>query len=142
MPDQNKQATTAAAFQALNEHDLAIFIGVVGPTYSLYAAERPGALQGEDEIREFLAMLFTAFPDFQAVPLELETVEEMGYQEVVLRGTHRGPLLMPDGSTLAATEKSIILPTELFHRFDEAGKLIATTVRVDLVALDKQLGLE
>ena len=132
MTRQSKRATIAAAIEAINEHDLAAFISVVGPTYALYAVEWTEGLQGDAEISEFLTGLLTAFPDFQVVALKLEAVEAMGHQEVVLRGTHNGPLLMPDSSTLAATGKTIILPAELLHRFDAAGKLIDTTVHVDL----------
>ena len=143
MAEANHQATIEAALGALNEHDLDKFVQFMGPTYAVFAVGLRGGLKGADAVRDFVAMLLVAFPDLELKSVKLETSSPLTvYQEVVLHGTHVGPLPLPDGSTVTSTVETVVVPAEMFHRFDSMGRLVDTTVHLDLEALDQQLGLK
>jgi hypothetical protein len=140
MAEAHNQAAVDSLRQAINNHDLDSFFKLVSADYSLHAAQSGELLQGQDEVRAFFDMLFTAFPDLVLLSIWAETSRQMVYQKVEFHGTHLGLLPMPDRTTAEASGKAIALPVEMFHYFDAERAVASTTVYVALVPLAGQLG--
>ena len=82
-----------------------------------------GTFEGRSAIRERLAKELAAFAD-----------------EWVFVGTHTGPLLLPDGTELAATGKRVEMPGMEFVKVRD-GKIVVDNLYYDNLAIAAQFGL-
>jgi steroid delta-isomerase-like uncharacterized protein len=101
----------------------------------------PGArLEGKDQIREYWAGLWRAFPDGGSEIGRYAENGDLFFAEMVSRGTNTGELGLPDGTTIPPTGKATETPAMLFARVRD-GKLAEQSVYFDSLTMMGQLGL-
>jgi steroid delta-isomerase-like uncharacterized protein len=125
--------------QAVNRHDLATFAASYRKDAVVYDPMYPEPLRGREAIRKDMEEFMTAFPDLQgSLGWIVETANMVAY-EVLARGTHQGPLIGP-GGTIAATNRTMIMPVVSFVRFDDEGLVAEERRYYDLAGVMRQLG--
>ena len=101
---------------------------------------RDGRYEGKEVIRARLAMELDACSDVQHTVRSFVEQGDLFCDEWTFRGTHTGPLALPDGSVIEATGKPVeVNGMELCKVRD--GKLILNTLYYDNLALATQIGL-
>ena len=107
-----------------------------GGTYDEKATQR--RLQGAEPIIDVWKGWATAFPDSKATFVREFASGDTAIIEVVWKGTHTGPLLMPSGA-IPPSNKSIELPA--CHVIEvQDGKVKSFTQYFDLLTLLTQIG--
>jgi steroid delta-isomerase-like uncharacterized protein len=99
-----------------------------------------GFYEGRGAIRERLALELDAFPD---IAWSVESFIEDGdlfADEWTFRGTHAGPILLPDGTELPATGKRVELRGMEYVQMRD-GKIVVDNLYYDNMAVAAQLGL-
>lgn len=136
----NRATIAHRAVDCANEHDAAGLASRYAEDATFIDPSYPEPLRGRDAIRQDFQDLFTAFPDAR---IELGTVVAAGnavaYQ-IVLHGTHDGPLATPDGP-VPPTGRKIELRACHFVRLDDTGLIRHDHRYFDLASLLGQLGL-
>jgi ketosteroid isomerase-like protein len=92
-------------------------------------------------IEQFESVMFSVLSD---ATVEIANVLEVGDRaaaEVVVHTTHTGPIPLPDGSTLAPTNKRIEIRSAEFLRVDDEGRIVEHRRYYDSAALMAQLGV-
>ncbi len=144
MPDQNSLAKIEAGIAAVNAQDVDGLLGLLEPGFQLNVILKPeqllppGQISGGQAIGEYLAMIFSAFPDFHLESRSLNGDGDLVHQQVVAHGTHLGLLTLPDGKLLSATRIQVQLPVEIFHSFNVSGGYVASTSYVNLLDVMRQ----
>jgi len=97
-------------------------------------------IKGSKAIVDISRQYFESFPDSY-----LEKEVEIGQEDWVClagswNGTNTGPLIMPDGKTLAATKKRVKVPICILFKLKD-GKIIEERDYFDQIAFMTQLGL-
>jgi predicted ester cyclase len=129
-----------ASTKALNDRDLDRF-----ETFHLNSViqrdpQNPQGIKGPKAIRASLEPFMKAFPD-----IRLATETQFGAGDWVtqlghMRATHTGPLEMPGGQTIPATNKAVRLPVAMIAKL-EGGKFAEINLYFDQAGLMAQLGL-
>ena len=101
------------------------------PRYDIKPLGKP--YDGPDAVRELLATLYTAFPDFSVEPVRLHHADEAVIVETILTGTQEGEF-----AGLAPTGRSMSVPLCTIFEFD-GDKLIGEQVFFDLSTVIRQL---
>jgi ketosteroid isomerase-like protein len=101
----------------------------------------PGArAEGKRAILDYWVQLSRSFSDkFGEVGLSAETADTY-FGEITFRGTNTGNLMMPDGTAIPATGKSVEVHGVEFARVRD-GKLIEHDMYWDSLVMMRQLGL-
>jgi predicted ester cyclase len=129
-----------AATKALNERDFAKFESLHLNSVVQRDPQNPQGIKGVKAIRASLDSFLKAFPDIR---LSAETQFGAGdwiTQLAHIRGTNTGPLEMPGGQTIPATNKAIRLPVAMITRL-EGGKFAEVNLYFDQASMLAQLGL-
>jgi ketosteroid isomerase-like protein len=125
---------------AVNAHDL-------NPIGDFYADDAefiwPGlpALRGRQAVVAFYAELLGAFPD---VKVTIKRIVEQGDTVAVeyeSKGMNGGPLPLPGGQRLPATNREITVHAVSIGQVDGAGRIQAQREYFDQLAVLQQLGL-
>ena len=103
MSIEENKANVRRGFEAVNQKNLTVFDDLLTPDVVFHSAST--TMRGLEAYKQFLSMLFTAFPDLQF------TIEDMiaeGDTVVVrysTRGTHQGPFrgIAPTGKQVSGT---------------------------------------
>ncbi|WP_432925603.1 ester cyclase [Microbispora sp. CA-135349] len=99
-----------------------------------------GTADGREEIASVVMRFFTAFPDYRRSVWRTIDVGDCAVNEVTLTGTHKGPLLLPDGEEAQATGRRIYVRCcEVITL--ENGLVVGYQVYFDQLELLAQLGL-
>ncbi len=147
MSEQDNRATIQDLVAGFNAHDLDQFLRPFAPGFRMHVILKPeqllppGQLTNPAAYAAYLLMLFAAFPDLLVETFSLEASAQMVYHQIIVHGTHRGPLTLPNGRTLQPTGFFIDLPMEIFHSFDAAGHYVASTSYVNLLDVMHQFRL-
>jgi predicted ester cyclase len=99
-----------------------------------------GFYEGRGAIRQRLVLELDAFPD---IAWSVESFIEDGdlfADEWTFRGTHAGPILLPDGTELPATGKRVELRGMEYVQMRD-GKIVVDNLYYDNMAVAAQLGL-
>lgn len=115
MSEENK-AVVRRFYDAINAGRLEIFDEVTTQDYVEHD-EFPGLDPTREGVRQFFAMIRTAFPDFTMIIEDIVAEGAMVVVRATMKGTHRGEFL-----GLAPTGKPIAVPFADFVRF-ENGKV-------------------
>jgi ketosteroid isomerase-like protein len=100
----------------------------------------PGAqVRGRTEVQAYVQIFKDAFPDIRRLSTFYVEQGDTAIVELVLEGTHTGPLLSPEG-TIPPTGKKVVWKAADFVRVT-GGKIIAWHAYWDRVAFATQLGL-
>lgn len=89
--------------------------------------------EGEEAVRQLVAGLLTAFPDFHFEIRKLHHADDAVILEGVMSGTHKG-----DFAGLAARGRRMELPLACIFDFED-DRLINESVYFDLATLQRQL---
>jgi steroid delta-isomerase-like uncharacterized protein len=99
-----------------------------------------GRYEGSDAIRKQWADQMAAFPGAQVENTsEIEDGDTV-VTEFVFRGTNSGALVLPDGSELPATGKSVEIPGVTIAKVAD-GKIVSETMYYDNMVTYAALGL-
>ena len=99
-----------------------------------------GTFEGRSAIKERLAKELAAFADIAHRYVSYVEQGDAFADEWVFVGTHTGPLLLPDGTELAATGKRVEMPGMEFVRVRD-GKIVVDNLYYDNLAVAAQFGL-
>ena len=100
-----------------------------------------GIFEGRTAIRERLARELEAIPDVTHTVMSFVEQGDAFADEWTFVGTHTGPFLLPDGSTLPATGKRVEVRGMEIVRVGPDGKIVLNTLYYDNMAVAAQLGL-
>ena len=122
-----------------NKHDWA-GVASLFASDAVYSMPRLVVTKGREAIRAFLEAGDKAFPD-QTTQTSLVIEEgDIVVAEWTYRGTHTGPLPMPDGTEIPATGKTVELPGVTVAEVRD-GKFVSMRDYFDNAAMMTQLGL-
>lgn len=100
-----------------------------------------GVFDGRSAIRERLARELEAIPDVTHTVTSFVEQGDAFADEWTFVGTHTGPFLLPDGSTLPATGRRVEVRGMEIVRVGPDGKIVLNTLYYDNMAVAVQLGL-
>src|SRR6266566_5303580 len=96
-------------------------------------------VRGRNQVRESVQALWNAFPDAEFARIIQIATEDGAATEMVFTGTHKGPIITPDGP-IPPTGRRVSLRQVAIHRI--ANGLVASEhVYYDQVEFTAQLGL-
>jgi predicted ester cyclase len=99
-----------------------------------------GTFEGRSAIRERLGQELAAFSDLAHRYISYVEEDDAFADEWVFVGTHTGPVVLPDGTEVAATGKRVqVQGMELVRIRD--GKIVVDNLYYDNLAVAAQLGL-
>jgi steroid delta-isomerase-like uncharacterized protein len=125
---------------AINRHDADAYAAGYSADATAYDPQYPESLKGREAIRQDIVDFFTAFPDVQSKVLSFVTNGDILAFEVEMSGTHKGPLITPNGA-IPATNKSMQMRGARFMRVNSQGQIIECNRYYDLAGIMMQLGL-
>ena len=129
-----------ASTKALNDRDLDRFESLHLNSVIQRDPQHPEGIKGVKAIRAGLEPFLKAFPDIRYVVERQFGAGDWITQLSHMRGTHTGPLEVPGGPTIPATNKSVRIPVALVARL-EGGKFAEINLYFDQAGLMAQLGL-
>ncbi|MFW9897600.1 MAG: ester cyclase [Candidatus Thorarchaeota archaeon] len=127
--------------EAFNKHDLDQFMDFYDESALYYAPTQAEPLKGRDAIRVGFESFFSAFPDVKIEKIRAFGQDDWSCTEVILTGTHTGPLMSPNNETIPATNKPIRVPMCLVINVKD-GKMIELRDYNDQRGFLAQLGLQ
>ncbi|MGY1785552.1 ester cyclase [Geodermatophilus sp. SYSU D00698] len=95
---------------------------------------------GRDAVVRFMTAVRTTFPDFSVTFTHVLVSGDEVAAEIVERGTHRGPLVLPD-RTVPPTGRRVEWQAATFFRYGEDGLIRVIRDYLDTAALLRQLGV-
>ncbi|MEV4357582.1 ester cyclase [Nonomuraea sp. NPDC004186] len=123
---------------AVNAHDLPKVLACYSPD-AVYVSPA-GVAEGHDQIAWLHEQILEAFPDFHMTAwYELGDCDNPAITEWTYTGTHKGPLLLPDGREIAGTGRRITVRATC-ATFVENGKIISHREYYDQLELYSHLG--
>ena len=125
---------------AYNAHDLAKMRDYLRPDV-LFVVPDAGELKGPDQVLGYMKAYFNAFPDAKLEPVASYDVGHTTIDEWIFRGTHTGPLVLPNGETIAPTGRRVSVPGIDIETFDDEGLLLGDRAYFDQLDFLIQLGL-
>jgi steroid delta-isomerase-like uncharacterized protein len=125
---------------AFNSHDADAVAALFTEDAVVLDPQYAEPLRGKDAIRKDIADFFTAFPDIQSRPGDLLASGDTAATEYHMTGTHKGPMVTPDGD-IAATGRNVKVTVALFTRLNGQGLITEQRRYFDLAGLVQQLGL-
>jgi len=128
------------ATKALNDRDFDRYESLHLNSVLQRGPQNPEGIKGIKAIRASLDPLFEAFPDIRFVAETQFGAGDWITQLSHIRGTNTGPLVMPGGQTIPATNKAVRLPVAMVAKL-EGGKFAEINVYFDQAGMMAQLGL-
>jgi steroid delta-isomerase-like uncharacterized protein len=125
---------------AINRHDANAVAAVHAPDAEIYIMT-PEGHKGRDAIRKQNEAFFKAFPDLTLRTLNIVSKGDSAAAELVLTGTHKGPLELPTG-TLAPTNRQVTMKGATFFRVNREGLIAEARGYFDSASLLQQLGVK
>lgn len=127
--------------EAFNRRDSEAFTSCYSTDAAVSDPQYPEPLRGASAIGKDIEAWFTAFPDVRAELSRTIGTDEGYATEWTITGTHKGPLLMPDGSNVPPTEKSVTFAAAMVGRLDRNDRIAEERRYFDLAGVLGQLGL-
>ena len=133
-------------YRGLLERYVALYnAGDLDGVMDLYAEDAvqlmpDGIFKGRSAIKERLAQELNAFSDIAHRYTSYVEQDDAFADEWVFVGTHTGPVVLPDGTEVAATGKRVEVPGMELVRVRD-GKIVVDNVYYDNLAVAAQLGL-
>jgi steroid delta-isomerase-like uncharacterized protein len=125
---------------AWNSHDAARLAAVYTLDATVLDPFYIEPLEGRDAIAQDAADLFTAIPDITFRPTKVIMEGESVGLEVMVSGTHTGPLQLPTG-LISPTGRRLEFSASGFSDLDAMGKIREERRYFDVAGLLSQLGL-
>ena len=127
--EENK-ALVRKAIEAINKKDLSLLDDLVAPNYFDHIAK-----QGQELIKQFLALLYKGFPDYHATIEDIIAEGDKVWARVTYTGTHTGDYL-----GFAPTGKTISINSVTIKRVVD-GKMVEGWTITDMLNFFKQIGI-
>ena len=133
MSTEDNKANVRRGFEALNQRNLAVFDEILNPDVVFHTAST--TMQGLQAYKQFLLMLFTAFPDQQFTIEDIIAEEDTVVVRYTTRGTHQGNFMgiPPTGKQVSGTG--------IFIDRIVNGKAVEQWGNSDTLGLLQQLGV-
>ncbi len=124
---------------AFDKHDSKAFLDTMSDDTLYDDMSMAGQMKGKGAAKQFFESFTKAFPDMKLDVANAFAVEDFAIQEYVINGTHKAPLISPEG-TIPATKKTVAL-----HALDvmqvKDGKMAHGWTYANGVEFATQLGL-
>jgi steroid delta-isomerase-like uncharacterized protein len=128
--------------KAITTHDLDGLAKVYASDAVAYDPMYPEPLRGREAIKKDSADFFRAFPDLRfEISNIIEKDDGLGAGEVLMTGTHTGPLATPTGGEVPPTNKRIELKGAAFVRLNGSGEIVEERRYYDVGTILRQLGV-
>lgn len=125
---------------AFNRHDAAGFAAMYAADAVINDPQYPEPLRGRAAAEADMKSFFAAFPDVRADLSRVFVDGDYWALELVMSGTHNGPMEGPTG-TVPPTGKKMSLPGAMAGRVNAQGEVVEERRYYDLAGLMGQLGL-
>lgn len=136
----NIPMTLAKQIEAINRHDPSAFAALYSEDATVADPMYGEPLRGRGAIEKDMADFITAFPDLR-FSVERTIVDDAAFaSEIVIEGTHRGPLLGPAGH-IPATNRRVTITGGVHARIDGSGRVVDEKRFYDVAAILSQLGI-
>jgi steroid delta-isomerase-like uncharacterized protein len=132
--------TIRTQLDAFNRRDANAFTGCYATKAEVADPQYEEPLQGSEAISKDVGAWFGAFPDIEARIVRTVVNGDTYAAEWTMSGTHKGPLVMPDGH-VPATGKPIRVALATVGRLDGQGHIAEERRYYDLAGIMGQLGL-
>ena len=129
-----------AAHEAFNAQDWDGFFELYAESAVYSGPGIPEPLKGRAALREAFEVFHTAFPDIRSKPERSFGQGDWVCMEYTITGTHTGPLKLPGGETIPATNKPVRLQGCGVYKF-EGGEITEEHDYSDQLGMMAQLGL-
>ncbi len=126
---------------AFNKHDVNAMIACYASDVVAHDPFYPQPLKGKEALKKDAEDFLKAFPDIRFTMSNLMGKGDTAAVEVVVTGTHKGPLVGPQG-TIPATNKRITIRGAMFCRTNAQGLVAEETRYFDAAGMMAQLGLK
>ncbi len=126
---------------AMNKHDLNALMACWAPDAVIIDPASPQPIKGKEAVRQNMDAWLKAFPDLQFKPSNtiLSKGDTIAF-EVNLSGTHKGPLVGPQG-TVPASNKKLQFTGVGFWRMNAQGLIAEERRYYDTAGFMRQLGI-
>jgi predicted ester cyclase len=135
------EKTIRSYLEAFNAADLDALADLYAATTDYRQPFQPGSLTTPADIKAFEGGMFSAFSDVSVELAWLVAEGDTAAAGAIVSATHTAAMPMPDGGTLAATNKRVRLETAEHIRVDAAGKIVEHQRYMDTGAFAQQLGI-
>jgi steroid delta-isomerase-like uncharacterized protein len=125
--------------KAWDAHDTDAFVSLFADDIEYTDDSVPAPMRSADEIREYMAAWYRAFPDMRATELNRVVGDDSVAAEVEFTGTNSGPLAM-GGMEIPATGKSVKGRGTYFVKARD-GRITEFHAHPDVAGMMMQLGL-
>jgi steroid delta-isomerase-like uncharacterized protein len=137
---QDNATIVRAHYDAFNRRDFDKGLSLVTDDVKWMNIPFNANFTGRKGYREYLENWTTAMPDCKVEITTVVAGEDWSVVEFIARGTHTGPLVGPQGSTIPATQKKLDLKCcELLRVKD--GQIAECHVYFDAATMLRQFGL-
>ena len=126
---------------AINAHDAAGLAARYSADAVVLDPQYPEALRGRAAIERDMAEFVAAFPDLRAQVTRTLFDGATHALEMTVSGTNTGPLALPTGDTIPATNRRLELHMAVFGRVDSEGLVVEERRYFDIAGQLAQLGL-
>ncbi len=96
-----------AAIEAANAQDWDRYMGYYAENAVFYSTDGGEPREGRNEVRDSDRALASALPDFHLELLRSFSEDDWVCAEYILKGTHQGTLISPDGNEIPATNRTL-----------------------------------
>jgi steroid delta-isomerase-like uncharacterized protein len=127
--------------EALTHRDWAAFEALISDDCEWVDVPSGRTLRGVDELVDLCRAFTAAFPDFSVESLRLIAQDDVVASEWSARGTHEGPLALPDGGAIQPTGRSFARTGVGIVELRD-GKIVRYRDYFDRQTMAEQLGLE
>lgn len=129
-----------ALIKAFNAGDIENYVEFRAESIVHYGPGLKDPLRGHDALHEFAHGFMDAFPDLRMQKVRVFGQGKWVSLEVIIQGTHRGPIEGPDGEVVSPTNRTVRYRDCLVMKF-EGGKITEEREYYDQLDLLVQLGL-
>ena len=106
-----------------------------------FVSPMSGPLKGRQAVKGYFAQGRQGFPDAKVTIQRMVVEGNVIVIEYTVAGTNTGPLAMPTGDTIPATNRPFKIPSVDIATYDESGKVTSLHQYMDIAGALQQLGL-
>ncbi len=129
------------AIEAINQHNLDGLMSLYGKdVLHLHPYSQPTI--GIEALRKENSEFFDAFPDLRFEVSNLLSKGDWASAEFVLKGTNKGPIVTPDGTSIPATNRIVVRRSSVFWRLDSEGLIAEEHFYFAAGVIFRQLGIK
>ncbi len=132
--EENKAIDLRFFEEVVNKGNLAVMDELFAANFVDHSAA-PGISADREGLKQFFAMVYSAFPDFHSTLEDMFAEGDKVVQRFTARGTHKGEWM-----GIAPTGKQISMPGMAIHRIT-GGKIVENWVIIDMLGALQQLGV-